>query len=106
MYAKIVNEQTKECQVGIGTNVEFYQKLGMTDMEVEQAYNGVWYLKGYAPKKPERQELEERVAFLEGQTGLIRPMRENILAEGSVYSDYTKQKAQEIEDLAQELRNL
>ena len=106
MYAKIVNEQTKECQVGTGTDVSFYQRIGMTEMEVEQAYNGVWYLKGYAPQKPARQRLEEQIATLEGQTGLIRPLRENILAEGSAYSDYVKQKAREIEDLAQELRNL
>lgn len=106
MYAKIINQETKQCEVGLGTNTAFYQKIGMHKMEVEQAYNGTWYVKGYAPKKTERQELEERVAFLEAQTGLIRPMRENILAEGSAYSDYTKQKAQEIEDLAQELRNL
>ena len=24
----------------------------MTEMEVEQAYNGSWYVKGYAPEKP------------------------------------------------------
>lgn len=56
--------------------------------------------------KKHRKELEQRVAGLEAQTGLIRPMREGILAEGSAYSDYTKNKAQEIEDLAQELRQL
>lgn len=54
--------------------------------------------------KKHRQELESQVAGLEASTGLIRPMRENILAEGSAYSEYTKTKAQEIEDLAQELR--
>ena len=54
--------------------------------------------------KKHRQELESQVAGLEASTGLIRPMRESILAEGSVYSIYTKNKAQEIEDLAQELR--
>lgn len=54
--------------------------------------------------KKHRQELESQVAGLEAQTGLIRPMREDILAEGSAYSEYTKTKAQEIEDLAQELR--
>lgn len=51
-YAKIVNEETKECEVGIGTNVSFYQSLGMAEMDVEQAYNGQWYIKGYAPEKP------------------------------------------------------
>lgn len=54
--------------------------------------------------KKHRQELEGQVAGLEASTGLIRPMREGILAEGSSYSEYTKTKAQEIEDLAQELR--
>ena len=56
--------------------------------------------------KKHRQELESQVAGMEAQTGLIRPMREGILAEGSEYSEYTKTKAQEIEDLAQELREI
>jgi len=51
-YAKIENEETKECSVGIGTNTAFYESIGMTEMDVEQAYNGVWYLSGYAPEKP------------------------------------------------------
>lgn len=54
--------------------------------------------------KKHRKELESQVAGLEASTGLIRPMREGILAEGSAYSEYTKNKAQEIETLAQELR--
>lgn len=56
--------------------------------------------------KKHRKELEQQVASLESQTGLIRPMREGILVEGSAYSEYTKTKAQEIEDLAQELRTV
>ena len=48
--------------------------------------------------------LEEQVAKLEAETGLTRVMREGILAEGSLYSDYAKAKAQEIEALATELR--
>ena len=51
-YAKIENEETKQCSVGTGTNVEFYKSIGMTEMDVEQAYNGAWYLKGYAPEEP------------------------------------------------------
>lgn len=56
--------------------------------------------------KKERKELEEQVAEKEAKTGLIRPMRENILADNSAYSAYTKAKAQEIETLAEQLRNL
>lgn len=48
--------------------------------------------------------IEEQVAMLEAETGLTRIMREGILAEGSLYSDYAKAKAQEIEDLASQLR--
>ena len=48
-YAKIIDEETKQCEVGIGTNTEFYRSIGMTEMEVEQAYDGSYYLKGYAP---------------------------------------------------------
>ena len=54
-----------------------------------------------APAKP---TLEEQVASLESKYQMTRWQREGILAEGSLYSDYTKAKAQEIEDLAAELR--
>ena len=56
MYAKIENEETKQVSVGTGTNTAFYQSIGMSEMEVEQAYNGSWYLKGYAPEKPTEQK--------------------------------------------------
>ena len=49
-YAKVINEQ-KQCEVGLGTAAKFYQSIGMVEMEVEQAYNGQWYVKGYAPEK-------------------------------------------------------
>ena len=104
-YAKVVNEETKLCEVGVGTNTSFYASIGMTEMEVEQAYNGQWYLKGYAPAKPEP-TLEEQVSSLEQTYGMTRWQREGILAEGSLYSEYTKAKAQEIEDLAKELREV
>ena len=52
-YAKVINEETKLCEVGDGTNFAFYQSIGMTEQEVELGYNGSWYLAGYAPVKPE-----------------------------------------------------
>ena len=57
-YAKITNEETKACEVGTGTNTKFYQSIGMSEMEVEQAYDGQWYLEGYVPEKP--QEVKEQ----------------------------------------------
>lgn len=103
MYAKIINEETKLCEVGLGTNTDFYKSIGMVEMDVEQAYNGSWYLKGYAPAKPEP-TIEEQVTKLETETGLTRIMREIVLAENSGASDYVKAKANEIEDLAEQLR--
>ena len=51
-YAEIINEQTKEVSIGIGTDIDFYKSIGMEEMEVEQSYDGQWYVKGYAPEKP------------------------------------------------------
>lgn len=60
-YAKVINEETKQCEVGIGTNEKFYQSISMQKMEVEQAYNGDWYISGYAPKKPDNVIKQERI---------------------------------------------
>lgn len=61
MYAKIINNETKQCEVGLGTNSAFYKSIGMSEMEVEQAYDGSWYVKGFAPEKPtEQKEAEVR----------------------------------------------
>lgn len=62
-YAKIINEETKACEVGLGTNTAFYASIGMEEMEVEQAYNGGWYLEGYAPAKPEEVLAKEKRAI-------------------------------------------
>jgi len=51
-YAQIANEKTKQCNVGIGTNTDFYRSIGMSEMDVEEGYDGQWYLEGYAPEKP------------------------------------------------------
>ena len=63
-------------------------------------YNGE-----YVTEIPEP-TIEEQVSSLEQTYGMTRWQREGILAEGSLYSEYTKAKAQEIEDLAKELREV
>lgn len=65
-YAKVINEETKEVSIGTGTNSAFYQSIGMSEMEVEQAYDGSWYLKGYAPEKPV-EELQAEVRAVRNQ---------------------------------------
>ncbi|MBO7714142.1 MAG: hypothetical protein J6S85_11260 [Methanobrevibacter sp.] len=102
-YAKVVNETTKLCNVGVGTNIEYYKSLGMTEQDVEQAYDGKWYLTGYAPSKP-APTLKEQLEELERTTGYSRAIRELILAENSGASEYVKNKAQEIENIAEQIR--
>ena len=49
MLVKVLDE-TKVCALATGTDREFYISQGYEDLEVEQAYNGSWYVKGYAPQ--------------------------------------------------------
>lgn len=58
-YAKIENEETKKVLVGLGTNAKFYESIGMELMQVEQAYNGEWYIAGHAPAKTDAERIEE-----------------------------------------------
>lgn len=52
MFSKVINEETKEVQVGFGDNKKYFESLGMTEQDVEQAWDGNWYLTGFAPVKP------------------------------------------------------
>ncbi len=73
-YAKIINEETKLCEVGVGTNTAFYTSIGMEEMEVEQAYDGSWYLAGYAPAKPEPTKEEQQKAREEAYKANVDPI--------------------------------
>ena len=73
-YAKVIDEETKLCEVGLGTNSAFYQSIGMEEMEVEQAFNGSWYVKGYAPAKPEPTKEEQQKAREEAYKAEIDPI--------------------------------
>ena len=61
-YAKILNEETGLCEVGLGTNAQFYQSIGMEELDVQQSdIDGCWYLVEKCPmKSDEEKELEER----------------------------------------------
>lgn len=65
-YAKVMNEETKACYVGLGDNITEYIAMGMTLQDVEQTYNGSWYLLGYAPEKPQKLNNQERINELLG----------------------------------------
>lgn len=58
-YAKVIDENTKIVEVGIGTNEEFYKSIGMEFMEVEQDWRGQFYVKGFAPEKTPEEESQD-----------------------------------------------
>ena len=57
-YAKIINEQTGLCEVGIGTNTEFYKSIGMIELDVKQSdIDNAWYLAEKCPMKTNEEKL-------------------------------------------------
>ena len=102
-YAQIVNEETKQVNVGIGTDEEFYKSLGMTKMNVEQAWNGSWYIEGYVPPEPE-ESLQEKLTELEEKYNMPRVIREGILGNPNMYSEFNVKKAKELEEIAKSIR--
>ena len=78
-YAKITDEQTGLCEVGIGTNAEFYQFIGMTEQDVcQSSVDGNWYLSEKCPQKTyEQLLLEEKNKKHEENTRLAKLAVEN-----------------------------
>ena len=59
-YAKIINEQTGLCEVGLGTNSSFYQSIGMVALDVKQSdIDNNWYLAEKCPMKSEEEKARE-----------------------------------------------
>ncbi len=61
-YAKVINEKTGLCNVGLGTNTQFYASIGMTPLDVAQSdIDNNWYLANKCLMKTnEEKEKEER----------------------------------------------
>lgn len=57
-YALIIDKETKQVSICDENQREHFVSVGYSEMEVEQAYNGAWYLKGYAPIEPEKTKEE------------------------------------------------
>ena len=67
-YAKVINKQTGLCEVGLGSNEQFYRSIGMKELDVRQSdIDGNWYLAYMCPMKTDEekeQEEKERIARL------------------------------------------
>ena len=104
-YAKIIDDNLKICSVGLGDDIEFYKSIGMEPMDVEQAWDGNWYLVGYKPLNPGK-ELEAQLIELELKYNMPRVIREGILANPSMYSEFNVNRARDLEAIAEKIRQL
>ena len=66
-WAVVVDSISKRCEDGLGNNEELYKSKGMTLMDVEKAYNGIYYVVGYAPIKPSIYERDKKINDLKKQ---------------------------------------
>jgi len=107
-YAKIIDEATKQVQVGVGCPDDFYIEIGMTPMEVEQAYNGDWYIKGYAPAKPEQTPEEKRQEEISDLKGYLQHTDYVVLkiAEGVATPEQYAETLQKRQEARERLREL
>lgn len=148
-YAKIVDEETKLCEVGIGdpdapfgeevipavtheetipaeydeegnlvkeeevitvvdeeehtepkTVADYYESIGMTEMDVEQSYNGNWYVEGYAPEQPAPTKEEQSKRREQAYTLEVDPITCHIQRLGD--EEQTPEIEQEIAELKTE----
>lgn len=101
VFARVIDEKSKKCEIGLGSDKDFYQSIGMIEMEVEQAYDGCWYLCGFAPEKTvekmqeevrkvRNQLLEQTDKFLLADYPITDSEREQYKAYRQYLRDYTQ----------------
>ncbi len=57
-YAKVIDNGLGLCEVGLGTNTEFYKSIGMIQLDVQQSdIDNNWYLSEKCPMKTDEEKL-------------------------------------------------
>lgn len=98
-YAKIINQQTGLCEVGVGTNTQFYNSIGMSYLDVSQSdVDNCWYLSEKCPQKAEEQKLSE--------AKIIKQAENTRLAKLAVENGHVVFKGAEFETNAQTVGDL
>lgn len=65
VFSKIIDEETKELNcIECGSEPVID---GYTEIERELGYDGKWYVKGYAPEKPQEEIDQERIIELKNE---------------------------------------
>ena len=81
-YAKVINEETGLCEVGLGTDSRVYESMGMVQMDVEQSdVNNEWYIAEKCPHLTPEEKAEkeaERVSHLKATKRVIALMLQEL----------------------------
>lgn len=110
-YAKIINEETGLCNVGTGTNIDFYKSIGMIELDVQQSdVNGSWYLKDKCPMKTDEEKANARkqefyTQFIQTSLGNYR-LQPKGYANAQQAMDVTNTMATALGGLTEQLTNL
>ncbi len=116
-YVKIINNETGLCEVGTGTNTDFYIKLGMIELDVTQAeFDNQWYLTEktstpYYLQKKQTFEKEKRIAEIHTELDeldlkRVRAMCEPELKDAEAGITWLEYYNSEIQKLRDELSGL
>lgn len=104
-WAKITNDENKTCEVGIGTDAKYYKSQGYEYLDVEQASNGMWYLKGYAPMSPYTPEVLLKIEELKRELATYDYIGVKIATGCATIEQYAEQIAY-CEELRKQIRKL
>lgn len=104
-WAKVINNEKKTCEVGIGTDGEYFRQLGYRFIEVEEASDGLWYLKGYAPMQPYTPETELEIEKLKKELARFDYIGVKIATGCATIEEY-KEEIAYCEELRKKIRKL
>lgn len=104
-WAKIINEDKKTCEVGIGTDSEYFRQNGYRYIDVELASNGMWYVKGYAPMQPYTPETLQKIEDLKKELSTYDYIGVKIATGCATIEEYAEQIAY-CESLRKQIRKL
>lgn len=83
---KIINDDTKEILIAVGEDKDWFIAEGFTlEGEIEEGFNGKYYLKGYAPKNPVPTAAELLAAAKPAKIAELKAERDNKEVEPIIY---------------------
>ena len=87
---KVIDEQTQQVVIANEMQEDIFKKEGFQYKGVEQAYNGEWYLSGYAPAKPQSLINQEKITELKNKLSATDYICIKIAEGAATHADYAE----------------